>query len=106
MSDVVVNVKLRLISHLVLVYSLLTLNLLLFYKICSVAQVLSLLHMHQQTGRKQSLINVHFKFYVQGNCYMELQYIFSKSQNYNTTMSRQEKRQRAKKEFKEVLDKK
>ena len=43
-----------------------------------------------------SLINVHFKFYVQGDCCMKIQNdVFGESQDYNTKMSRQEKRQQA-----------
>ena len=47
-----------------------------------------------------SLINVHFKFYVQGYCCIKIQNnVFGKYntgiQEYNTTLSGQEKHQRA-----------
>ena len=71
----------------------------LFNKICSIAQILRLLHILLETGRNlnvQGLLNVHFKFYVQWVFGMKVQNnVFGKSQDYNTTMSRQKKRQRA-----------
>ena len=63
--------------------------MLLFDKISSVAQILRLLHIPLETGRK--FINTHFKFYVQRDCTMKIQNkVFGKSQDYNTTISRQE----------------
>ena len=47
------------VSHLVLVYLLLTLSMLLFNKTCSVEHILRLLHISQKTERN---LNVH-KFY-------------------------------------------
>ena len=75
------------------------LSMFLFNKICSIAQILRLLHILLETGRNlsvQGLLNVHFKFYVQWVFCMKVQNnVFGKSQDYNTTMSRQKKRQRA-----------
>ena len=72
--------------------------MLLFNKICLIAQDLRLIHILLKIGLNQtylSLINVHFKFYVLGDFCMKVQNnAFEKSQDYNTTMSRQEKRQR------------
>ena len=48
--------KLGLISHLVLVYLLLTFNMLLVNNICSIAQFLGFVHIPQETG---SILNVH-----------------------------------------------
>ena len=48
--------KLGLISHLVLVYLLLTFNMLLLNNICSIAQFLGFVHIPQETG---SILNVH-----------------------------------------------
>ena len=89
-------------------YLLLTLGLLLLNKICLTAYVFKLLHILQETGRK---LNVHkyYKSSMSGKiaCCMKVQNnVFGKSHDYNTTMSRQEKRQRAGSSLKEGLDKK
>ena len=55
----------------------------------------------------KSLINVHFKFYVRKDCCRKVQNnVFGKSQDYNTTVSRQGKRQPTGSQLKEGLDKK
>ena len=47
--------------------------MLLFNKICSIAQVLSLLLITLETGNVLSLTNVQFMSYFQGYCYMKIQ---------------------------------
>ena len=123
-SDVGFIVKFGMISHLVLVYLLLTLSMLLFN--CLIVKDLRVFHMlkiccaNQLTGFYMratlvfnglrwtyiSLINVHFKFCIHGDCNMNIQNnVFGKSQDYNTTIPLQEKRQRAESQLKEVWQK-
>ena len=94
-NGVLIVVKLGLISHLVLGYSLLTLSMLLLIKICSIAQDLKLLHF---SGKQHvnwtyiSFINVHFKFSIQADCRIKRQNnVFGKSQDYYATMPRHRK---------------
>ena len=66
--------------------------MLLFNKICSIAQVLRLLHIPWETERK---LNVN-KSYVHGDFYVKIQkYVFGKIQDYNIAISRQKKCQGA-----------
>ena len=73
--------------------------MLLFNKTCAIVLVLKPLHIVLEAGRKLNVnksYKLHFEFYVQGDCYMKVQNnVFGKSLDYNTTMSRQQKHQRA-----------
>ena len=77
-------------------YLLLTLSILLFDKICLITQVLRDLYILLETGRKlgvpksyKGLFQVLSRGGLQNN-------ILGKSRDYNTTISRQEKRQQPK----------
>ena len=94
-------VKLGLISDLFMVCLLLTLSMLLLNKICPIAHILRRLHIPVETGGE---LNVH-KFYNRSFRVLspgKLLYenrknsFLGKSQNYYTTVPRQEKRQQAK----------